>query len=62
MSTPDPQHLAELHGRLVREANALVRAAKLNGDGQAVVPIGQLNRVSRELRGEPQPSGAWMSA
>lgn len=63
--TPDdhPQVLAERLARLVRESEALIALAKLTEDGRAVVPLGALHRLQREVRGdEPQPSMSWMSA
>jgi hypothetical protein len=60
----DERHdaLAEGYRRLAFEANELLKAAALNGQGDAVIPIGQLNRLRRVLKGERQPSTAWMSA
>jgi hypothetical protein len=61
--TPDDylQVLAERLARLVRESESLISQAKLNGDGDATVPLGALNRLSREVRGTPQASTRWMS-
>ncbi|MGH2964764.1 MAG: hypothetical protein ACRDMH_05210 [Solirubrobacterales bacterium] len=54
--------LADAFRRLSFESNELVKSATLNRDGDVVVPVGSLNRLRRELKGERQPSMAWMSA
>ena len=54
---PEPYALAYV--TLYRPA--LVREATLNPKGEAVIPIGRLHRLRRELRYEPQPSLTWMS-
>jgi hypothetical protein len=62
MDTHNYEALAESYARLAREVRAVVASASLDAGGRAVVPVHLLNRLSRELKGEPQPSGAWMSS
>jgi hypothetical protein len=55
------ERVAACYTRLANEARALVVSAELLEDGKASVDLAALNRLSRELKGEPQPSAAWMS-
>ena len=52
----------ERYTRLVREADALVRSAEMDERGRALVSLGALNRLSREVKGQPQPSATWMKS
>jgi hypothetical protein len=38
-----------------------VESAELAEDGRANVSLARINRLSRELKGEPQPQAMWMS-
>jgi hypothetical protein len=60
MTDQSYEALAQSYTRLAREVRALIASAELAKDGRASVALHLLNRVSRELKGEPQPS-AWMS-
>jgi hypothetical protein len=53
--------LAESYAGLAREARAVIASATLADDNRATVALPLLNRLARELKGEPQPSSAWMS-
>jgi hypothetical protein len=56
------EDLADAYIRLTREASALIKSAELLEEGKATVSVTALNRLTRKLNGEPQPSGAWMSS
>jgi hypothetical protein len=57
------ERAVECYVRLAREARALVKSADLlDEDGKAAVSLAALNRLSRELKGEPQPNGGWMGS
>ena len=60
MPTAETEHLdlvSERLSRLTREAEAVVKSATLDAEGQAVVGAAQLTRLRRE---QPQPL-YWMS-
>jgi hypothetical protein len=50
------ENLADAYIRLTREARALSKTAAFLDDGEATVSVAALNRLTRELKGEPQPS------
>jgi hypothetical protein len=62
--TTDYEQLLHQYQRLHRAAQAVVDAADYASDGEdeARVYASQLRALRRELEGEPQPQGMWMSA
>jgi hypothetical protein len=58
------EHLTESYVKLAREARALIENAELDSENpeRATVSVAKLNRLTRELKGEPQPQRCqWMS-